>query len=271
MVDLVPPLRRNRNVMVDIADPLGNFGYLRMNHQQAPFNDVRARRAVLMAMNQEDYMRAYVGDDHNMWKPMRGVFTPGTPLYNEEGGGVLEGPRNFDAARKLLAESGYAGRPVTFLVAQDIAFLKAWGEVTADMLKRLGFSVDFVATDWGTVVARRTQKSLPGQGGWHIFHSWLAGALCADPAAYTLVRANGERGVYGWPDSPQVEMEIAAWFDAKTLDEEKTIARRLNKAALDHVVFAPLGLFLQHQAWRKNVAGILPGPLPLFWGVSKTV
>ena len=64
---------------------------------------------------------------------------------------------------------------------------------------------------------------------------------------------------------------MPAWFDAKTLDEEKTIARRLNKAALDHVVFAPLGLFLQHQGWRKNVAGILPGPLPLFWDVSKTV
>jgi hypothetical protein len=43
-----------------------------------------------------------------------------------------------------------------------------------------------------------------------------------------------------WPDSPQVEAEVAAWFDAKTLDEEKTIVRRLNKAALDHVVFAPL-------------------------------
>jgi peptide/nickel transport system substrate-binding protein len=37
------------------------------------------------------------------------------------------------------------------------------------------------------------------------------------------------------------------------------------------VVHAPLGFFLQHQAWRKNVAGIVNGPLPFFWGVSKTV
>jgi hypothetical protein len=40
---------------------------------------------------------------------------------------------------------------------------------------------------------------------------------------------------------------------------------------LDHVVYAPLGLFLQHQAWRKNIRGIVKGPLPFFWGVSKTV
>jgi hypothetical protein len=47
-----------------------------------------------------------------------------------------------------------------------------------------------------------------------------------------------------------------ARLEAKTLEEEKTITRRLNKTALDFVVYAPLGLFLQHQAWRKNVAGI---------------
>ena len=46
--------------------------------------------------------------------------------------------------------------------------------------------------------------------------------------------------------------------------------RRLNKAALDHVVYAPVGFFLMYQAWRKNVSGIVKGPLPFFWGVSKT-
>ena len=30
---------------------------------------------------------------------MLGVFTPGTPLYNEEGGEILKGPRNLDAAK----------------------------------------------------------------------------------------------------------------------------------------------------------------------------
>jgi hypothetical protein len=105
-----------------------------------------------MALSQEDYMRANVGDDDKMWKPLPGFFTPGTPLYNEEGGDILKGPRNIDAAKKLLAQSGYSGQPITCLVAQDIPYLKAWGEVTADLLKRLGMKVDFVATDWGTVI-----------------------------------------------------------------------------------------------------------------------
>jgi peptide/nickel transport system substrate-binding protein len=269
ILDLVPLLRKSRNVMVDIADPLGNFGVLRMNHLHPPFNDVRARRAILMALSQEDYMRAIVGNDDSLWKPMPSFFTPGTPLYTEEGGEVLKGPRNFDAAKRLLAESGYSNQPVTCLVAQDISFLKAWGEVTADLLKRLGMNVDLVATDWGTVIARRAQKSPPGQGGWQIFLTWTAGATTINPAQIAI-RANGEGAFSGWPNSPQVEAEVAAWFEADTIEAEKAAVRRLNKAAFDHVVYASLGFYLGYQAWRKNVSGIVKGPWPFFWGVSKT-
>ena len=52
-----------------------------MNHLFPPFNDVRARRAVLMAMSQEDYMRAIVGDDDKLWRPLPGFFTPNRALY----------------------------------------------------------------------------------------------------------------------------------------------------------------------------------------------
>jgi peptide/nickel transport system substrate-binding protein len=142
--------------------------------------------------------------------------------------------------------------------AQDYYFIKAWGDLTADLLKRLGINVDYAALDYGTVVARRALKTPPGQGGWHLFLNGHAGVDCASLATNKYIRANGEA-------------DVAAWFEAKTLEEEKTIARRLNKAALDFVVYAPLGLFLQYQAWRKNVTGIVKGPLPFFWGVGKTV
>src|SRR5262245_24705609 len=214
---LVPVLKANRNVMVDIADPLGNIGAFRMNHLYPPFNDVRARRAVLTAMNQEDYMRAVVGDDPALWKPLPGFFTPGTPLYTEEGGEILKGPRDLDAAKKLLAQSGYAGQPVTCVIAQDQQITKPQGDITADLLKRLGMNVDFVATDWGTVGARRAVKAPPGQGGWHMFHTWHSGADCVNPAVAIGGRASGDKAWFGWPDAREVEAEVAAWADAKPL------------------------------------------------------
>src|SRR3984893_4149438 len=266
--DLVPLLRKNRNVAVDIADPLGNIGSFRMNHLYPPFNEVRARRAVLMAMSQEDYMRAIVGDDDSLWKPLPGFFTPGTPLYTEEGGEILKGPRTLEGAKKLREQSGYAGQPVTCLVAQDQPITKAQGDVTADLLKRLGMNVDFAAIDWGTVGARRAQKTPPGQGGWQMFHTWHSGADCTNPAVAIGVRASGEKAWFGWPNVPEVETQVTAWYEAKTLDEEKAAIRQLNKAALDNVVYAPTGFFLGYQAWRKNVSGVVKGPLPFFWGVG---
>jgi peptide/nickel transport system substrate-binding protein len=200
---------------------------------------------------------------------MLSIFTPGTPLYNEEGSEILKGARNLDVARRLLKESGYAGQPVTILAAQDIPFVKAWGDVITPLLTSLGIKVDLVATDWGSVVARRARKSPPGQGGWHAFFTWALGAAHTDPSGLTI-RANGQEAFFGWPSSPQVETEVMAWLDANTFEEEIAAARRMNKAAIDHVIQAPLGFFLQHQAWRKTVTGITKGPMPFFWGVSKT-
>jgi peptide/nickel transport system substrate-binding protein len=142
-------------------------------------------------------------------------------------------------------------------------------DLTADLLKRLDVKADFAAADWGTVVARRQQKSPPAQGGWHIYHTAYYGTGCVAPTN-RFIRASGDLAANGWANVPQVEAEVAAWYDTKTLDEEKAAVRRLNKAALDQVVYAPLGVYLRYFAWRKNLTGIVRAPRPLFWGVSKT-
>jgi peptide/nickel transport system substrate-binding protein len=49
--DLVPTLRKNRNLATAVNDPLGYVGVLVMNHLFPPFNDVRARRAIPMALS----------------------------------------------------------------------------------------------------------------------------------------------------------------------------------------------------------------------------
>ncbi len=268
--DLVPVLRRNRNISVDIADPLGNIGSFRMNHLHPPFNDVRIRRAVMMALSQEDYMRALVGDDNNLWRNLPGFFTPGTPLYTEEGGDILKGPRNIEGARALLREAGYSGQPVVCVVAQDQSITKAMGDVTADLLKRIGMNVDFVATDWGTVGQRRAMKNPPNQGGWSMFHTWHAGADAINPVVYNAVRANGDGAWFGWPNIPSLEAEVPNWLAATSLEEERRVIGRLNRAAMENVVYAPTGFFLSYQAWRRNVSGVVKGPIPFAWGVSKS-
>jgi peptide/nickel transport system substrate-binding protein len=84
------------------------------------------------------------------------------------------------------------------------------------------------------------------------------------------VRANGDKAWFGWPNVPAVEKGIDEWFDASTVDAEKAAFAKVNKAAMEEVVYIPTGFFSTYQAWRKNVTGIASGPLPWFNGVKKT-
>ncbi len=268
--DLVPLLRQNPDIRVDIADPLGNIGTFRMNHLQPPFNDVRVRQAIQYAASQEDWMRATVGDDPALWRPCPSFFTPGTALYTEAGGERLVGPRHYDEAKRLLAQSGYGGEKVVLLVAQDQAVLKAQGDVSADMMARIGLAVDYVAIDWGTVGARRARKDPPAQGGWNVFHSWHAGVDCVNPAPYTALSTTGEKAWFGWPKSDAITALIATWYAAPDLAAEKRAIEAINRASMDFVTYVPTGFYLGYQAWRSNLAGVTKAPFPLFWGTSKS-
>ncbi len=267
--DLVPLLKRSSNLAVDIADPLGNIGDMRFNHLNPPFNDVRARRAVMMALDQEDFMRAVVGDDEALWKRCPSYFTPGTPAYTAQGGEVLQGARKYDAAKALLKEAGYNGEKIAMMVPTDIAITKAEGDVAADLLARIGMNVDYQALDWGTVGARRAKKDPVAQGGWNIFFTWHAGADCINPAPYAALLANGDKAWFGWPKSDAVQAGIAEWYAAPDAQSEKAALVRTNQAAFEDVVYAPTGFFLGYQAWNKKLSGIVKAPFPVFWDVKK--
>jgi peptide/nickel transport system substrate-binding protein len=143
------------------------------------------------------------------------------------------------------------------------------GEVTNALLRSVGMTVDFVATDWGTVGQRRASKEPPGRGGWHIFHTWHAGADCINPAAYLALRAHGDGAWFGWPNDPAVEAARDKWFQAPNLDAEKAAVAEMNAAAMAHATYVPTGFYKTYQAWRRSVSGVVGGPLPFFWGVSK--
>ena len=268
--DLVPLLKKNKNISVDIGDPLGNIGSFRMNHLLPPFNDVRVRRAVMMALSQQDYMEAVVGDNPDLWKLCPSFFTPGTPLYTEAGGDLLKGKRNIEGAKALLKEAGYNGEKVRLIVATDVAITKAEGDVTADLLAKIGMNVDFVATDWSTTGTIRAKKDPVAQGGWNIFHTWHAGADCINPAPYTALSAAGDKAWFGWPKSDAVEAGINEWYAAPDQAAEKKAIEKVDVASFENVTYIPTGFFQQYTAWRKNVTGVVKSPFPVVWDVTKS-
>jgi peptide/nickel transport system substrate-binding protein len=267
--DLLPVLARNRNIEVVNRDPIGTVGMLRLNHLNPPFDNPEIRRALLLAIDQEDYLKAVVGDDPSMFSTSYSYWSNGSPMHTEAGSEALK-VRSIDKAKEALAKAGYGGEKVVQLHASDFPTIAAQSQVTGDLLRRLGMNLEFVATDWGTVVQRRASREPIDKGGWNVFHTTWAGPDWFDPAAAVGMRTNGTNAWFGWPTSEKIEALRDAWFDAPNLEEQKRIAAEIQVEAFQVVPHVPLGHFLSPSAMRRNVTGLIKSPVVLFYNMAKT-
>jgi len=88
--------------MLDQLDGNGIYAALRFNELHPPFDDPAARKALLPAVMQSDFMIAIAGEDPRMWRDKVGAFPVGSPLASTVGMQVLTGPRDPNAARAAL-------------------------------------------------------------------------------------------------------------------------------------------------------------------------
>jgi peptide/nickel transport system substrate-binding protein len=266
--DLQPLLIKDKTVTVVNNDPTGAIAIMRMNQLQPPFDNPAIRRAILGAVNQQDFMIAVAGSDETMWRTGVGVFPPGSPLASSDGMEVLNGPRDYDKVKRDLAAAGYKGEKVVILGVTDLANLKAEGDVGSDMLMRCGMNVDYQTMDWGTVVARRAKKEAPAQGGWNIFFTGWNGIDMFNPVGHISLRGNGLDAWFGWPTAPKIEELRNAWIEAPDVATQKALAGEIQKQVLIDVPYIPLGQYLLPVAFKKYVTGTLTG-FPVFWNVKK--
>ncbi len=264
--DLLPTLAGRTDLTVATLDPTGTYVLMRFNCLQPPFDDVRVRRAVLHAVNQADDLQAMVGDPAR-YRECKAFFPCGTPLSTGQGNAVMDG--KLEEARALLKASSYDGRTVVVISPNDQPLISPLGEVTADLLRRLGMTVDLVATDWASVLARRASQKPASEGGWNVFHTTAVAPEFASPASHLALRGTGATGWAGWFTDPKMEQLRTDWFAAPDAAAERRIAGQMEQEAFDQVPYVPLGQILQPTAYRTAVTGIVPASAPLFWGLRK--
>ena len=267
LMDLVPSLRKNPGLRVEVVETRGLIGFLRFNHLFAPFDNRAIRRAVLKAVNQTEFMEAVVGGNAP-YDAQCGLFTTGTPMANDAGMEVLSGRHKVEDIRKELAAAGYRGERVVFLSPTDVPRINAIAEVGVDMLRRIGMNVDEVSTDWGTTVQRSVSRQPLDKGGWNMFAAFSGGYDMSNPGSHQLLRGNGPRAYNGWPDLPRLEALRDAWLAAETEAEQKAIARQMQLQALEDVPYLPLGSYQQPVAYRANLRDV-PKGLVQFTGVRR--
>ena len=242
LMDLVPSLRADRGVKVEVVETKGLIGFLRFNQLFPPFDNPAIRRAVLRAVNQKEFMEAVVGANAP-YDAQCGLFTSNTPLANDAGMEALSGKHPLDGLRRELEAAGYKGERIIYLEPTDVPRINAIAEVGADMLRKLGMTVDVVATDWGTTVQRSVSRQPPDKGGWHMFAAFSGGYDMSTPGSHQLMRGNGAGAYNGWPTLPKLEALRDEWLFAEDKATQLALARKLQEQALQDVPYLPLGSY----------------------------
>ncbi|MCW8086051.1 ABC transporter substrate-binding protein [Sabulicella glaciei] len=273
--DLFPLFLRGagaRNIKVEVINNSGLIGIFRPNHLVAPFNNPAVRRAVLTAVNQMDFMTAVIGSSgvegyNDLRREGIGYFAPDSPSASNVGLDKLK--KDIAAARRELEAAGAMGARMVLMNATDLASINAATLVGADLFRRMGFNVDLVSTDWGTVVARRASKNPLDQGGWSGFFTFWSGVDHWNPASHAAIRGHGDNAWPGWPNIPAMEQQRNAWFDASDEASAKAATTEMQRIAFEEVPYVPVGMYYQPTAYRRNLSGMLKGQPPLFWNLRR--
>ena len=264
--DLLPLALANPDIKAFEWNVLGLQYTFRPNWLHKPFDNPKVRQALLYAFNQEDFLKAAIGDPE-FYKTCNSYFPCGTPYASGKG---MQGLLNsdFKKAQELLKEAGYDGTAIVLMHSTDLQVLANLAPVAKALMEKAGFKVDMQSMDWQTLVARRAKKDAPSAGGWHGFLTAWAAVDVTNPIFFGFFNSACEKALFGWPCDPKME-ELRDQF-AREADpaKQKAIAEAVQVRATEMVTHVPLGQWYQRSLMRKNLIGMLQAPVPVFWNME---
>ncbi len=158
-------IRKDPNVTV-LEQPGLNIGYLAYNTTKKPFDDVRVRRAVSMAINKKAIIDGvYLGTGIAAKNPI----PPTMAAYNNA---IKDDNYNPEAAKKLLAEAGYPKGFTTDLWAMPVQRpynpnAKRIAELMQADLVKIGVTAEIKSFEWGEYRKRmQNGEHQMGMMGW---------------------------------------------------------------------------------------------------------
>jgi peptide/nickel transport system substrate-binding protein len=266
-MDLLPLIAKDKNLKLFDFNPLGNQDVLRFNTLFKPFDNPKIRYAASVAIGQEEYLKATIGDP-KYYKVCKAMFLCGTPLGTDAG---MENILNQNAAKakEILKEAGYDGTPVVLMQATDNSILANLAPVAKAQLEAAGFKVDVQPMDWQTLVGRRTRKDPPDKGGWNAFMTSWAAADILNPVMAGFFNASCDKAMFGWPCDETIEKMRDQFAKETDPVKQKQIVVDLQKYWVEHPTHVNLGQWYQPFALSNKVDGVIVSPVTVFWNITK--
>jgi peptide/nickel transport system substrate-binding protein len=267
-MDYIDMMRKNPDVTVIRQPPLAMImGTLSVNNAIPPFNDVRIRRALQMAIDQSEVM-AGMGLPPDMYYPFcQSVFLCGGPYESDAGTQPLRNP-SPERAKAMLREAGYKGERVVLLHSTDSATINPESLVVIDQLRRAGFNLDVVSADYSSLAQRRTKNVPLEQGGWNLMPVVTTGYDNINPLTHAATTYSCVP-YPGWICDPEMPPLVAAFEGETDPAKRQELARQMQLRVLDQAPLIMLGQFAPPTAFRSNLKGVIANGVHTFWNVRR--
>ncbi|GAW27686.1 ABC transporter substrate-binding protein [Carboxydocella sp. JDF658] len=150
--DDVEGIKNDPNLQL-LLRPSMNVGYLAMNTEKKPFDNVKVRQAINHAINKQALIDAFYA---GLAKPAKNPLPPSLWGYNDE---VKDYEYDPAKAKALLAEAGFPNGFKTRLWAMPVArpYMpqpKQIAEAIQKDLAAVGIQAEIVTFDWGTYLQK---------------------------------------------------------------------------------------------------------------------
>ncbi len=267
-LDFIQLMKQDSDLRVMTLGPLGVQMMIRPNSLYPPFDNYKARQALLYMNSQSDTMQAVVGDPSLFMNYCASYFICGSA--NETAAGAAPYARqDFAKAKQLLQEAGYKGEPIVVLQPTDRPQYAAATTVMIDELRKSGVNVDVQSLDWATITGRRAKKDAPDKGGYNLFITSAGGPDVASPVGSIWFNSACDKANVGWA----CDKDLVALVDtySKEADPVKRHAMvdAIQERAYVSVPYVNLGQFVQPIAFRSNIKGVVAAGLPVYWNIEK--
>lgn len=267
--DFYAAIENDPNLELQVLNKTGNDMCVRMNHLQKPFDNVKARQAILHLVDQEAFLRV-TAPDPKYSRPVTSIFGNSTPYSNDENTGWFKKGGDPKRAKQLFQEAGYAGEKVVILDPTSWAAASNASQLLAAELRKIGVNAELAPSDWGGIVARRGNKGPVESGGWSIFITDDFDYAQGDPMTAVFLGASGEKAAwFGWPKNDEFEALRLKWPDVETLEERQALARKMQRIWWEFVGDVRLGQIVSPSAHRKSLTGLVEMPYVAWWNMQK--
>jgi peptide/nickel transport system substrate-binding protein len=246
-IDSVPPqdiesLEAEDGITVGRV-PGGDYHYFALNQSREPFDDVRVRQAIAMAIDRDEIALA----------AQFGAATPNeTAIPASNAAWYYDyapyAPADIEGAQTLLDEAGVSDLEIEFLVTSDFPETVTQAEVIAAELAALGISVVINDVDFSTWL------DMEANGEFDAFMLSWVGNIDPDDFYYAQHHSEGGFNFQGYSNS-----EVDELLDAARVETDQAARKALYDQAAQLIVDEASYIYLYNpdniNAWRDELGG----------------